>query len=190
MTNPSPRPQRQHSSRETTPGPVFRVGLPQFTEEVVRDGRRYLYWYLGADDERVAPFAGWQERSYEHHDNVGRIEMPLDARSASSALAGAEAWMGEKDQILSAMSGYARHIFDRFGAVDTNLQLDSVAVTRGNEAIFMVPPHNLVQVSEAEAREWLETLHEDIEVVLSSDPRNSELLSGFDQSTDFLREAN
>ncbi|MEK7153553.1 MAG: hypothetical protein AAB834_06390 [Patescibacteria group bacterium] len=149
-------------------------------------GRRYFHWPLDPSDLAMAEMAGWNVFPFSNRDGIGRLELPTEIRSASSALAGAEAWLGEKDQILSAMSGYARKIYERFGYVDTNLQLDSVAVTRGNDIMCMVPPHNLRP--EGEATAWLDRLQQDVRDVLGGDPRRDELLHGFQTAMEFLTE--
>jgi hypothetical protein len=158
------------------------------SHEFVEAGKRYFQWAVGPSDNAMSGLAGWDKfpRKAAEEGDIATIELPMDTRSASSALAGAEAWQGEKDEILKAMSGSSRALHERFGVVDTNLQLDSVAVTRGNEVIFMVPPHNIVETGDELARGWLEQLHDDIGDVLGADPRRDELLHNFQTEMGFL----
>jgi hypothetical protein len=161
--------------------PGFRVGIPDLAREQMEGNRRYFYWQILPGDHVVSDLAGWKNLPYEEHADgrVGRLELPLGLRSASSALGGMEAWQGEKDEILAAMSSYARDLHERHGYVDTHLQLDTFGVTRGNEQLLMVPPHNLASPESEIAQRWHEGLVADVEAVLEADPRKEELVSRF-----------
>jgi len=161
--------------------PVFRVGLPGLTREQVEGEHRYFYWQIMPGDDVVSSLAGWNVLPFETQaeGRIGRLELPFDLRSASSALGGMEAWQGEKDEILATMSRYARDLYGAHGLVDTNLQLDTYGVTRGNEQILMVPPHNLASPDSEIAQRWYDGLLTDVDAVLEADPRKDELVAQF-----------
>jgi hypothetical protein len=173
-----------------TPGPVFRIGRPDLAQETIIDGKRRFFWHVNSQDTQLAELAGWHRLdATDEGEGIGSIEIPDDARSASSALGGMEARMGEKDQILDFVSGYANTLYERFGAVDGSLSLDTVGVTRGNEKIFVVPPHNLLQVEDPAAYSgWYDSMRADLEDILISDPRRDELVSKFRQGMPFMGE--
>ena len=162
-------------------GPVFRVGLPDLAREQVEGRHRFFYWQILPSDHVARDLAGWNELPYEEQADgrIGRLELPFDLRSASSALGGMEAWQGEKDEILATMSRYARELHSAHGLVDTNLQLDTMGVTRGNEHILMVPPHNLASPESEIAQRWYADLIADVDAVLQADPRREEMVNQF-----------
>ncbi|HSD55835.1 MAG TPA: hypothetical protein VLA92_01645 [Candidatus Saccharimonadales bacterium] len=173
-----------------TPGPVFRIGSPDLGHEVVIDGERRFFWHVGPHDTRLAEVAGWSDLdATDEDDGIGSIKIPEDARSASSALGGMEARMGEKDQILGFVTKYANDVYKQFGAVDGSLSLDTVGVTRGNKKMFAVPPHNLMSVDNpAEYSGWYNALCTDLEDILMADPRKDELVARFRQDMPFAGE--
>lgn len=174
---------------ESQPGPVFRIGLPHVTTEYIEEGKRLFLWSVNPGDQEVASLAGWGTFPWAVNGMVGSLEIPYDTRSASSALGGTEAWVGEKDQILNAMALYANNVYQEHRVIDTNLQLDSMGVTRGNDVLFMAPPHNLTVLEAPIARSWYDALVTDIDEVLSADPRREELVGNFKAAMAFIGEA-
>jgi hypothetical protein len=168
---------------------VFHLGNPDVMEDVVTDNQRYLYWSIKHEDAAVAETAGWKEfrGDDEAKGLVGTLEVPMDTISAKSALAGMEAWMGEKDEILEAIGKYVNRIQHRFGSIDTSLNLESVAVTRGNQKIFVLPPHNLVTYDSNVAAKWLNGFYSDLDGALTNEPRKEALLGVLQHNLGFLK---
>jgi len=173
-----------------TPGPVFRLGSPDLAQETIVDGKRRLFWHVGPQDAQLAEAAGWSQLdASDEGEGIGSIEIPDDARSASSALGGMESRMGEKDQILDFIAGYANAVYQHYGAVDGGLSLDTVGVTRGNEKIFAVPPHNLLPVDNpADYSGWYDSIRADLQDILVSDPRRDDLVAKFRRDMPFMSE--
>lgn len=177
-------------------GPVFRVGNPEMSADQMIEGKRFFNWRVSDDDVKVAELAGWGHLDYQGFDHpsgitIGRIELPANLRSGSSVLSGVEAWEGEKDGLLSTITGFVKSVHDKHKAIDTNLTLDSVAVARGNNnkgALFM-PPHQLAN-DPAVIQEWVDTFKNDMEVVLDGDPLKETLLRHFERDTSYLLGAN
>ena len=186
----NPRKNLPPQGTEMTPGPVFRIGQPELAQEVIIDGKRRFFWHATPHDAELAELAGWSQLdASDEGEGIGSIEIPEDARSASSALGGMESRLGEKDQILDFVSGYATTLYSQYGMVDGSLSLDTVGVTRGNEKIFAVPPHNLIQVENpADYAGWYDGMRADLEDILVSDPRRDELVDKFRQHMPFMSE--
>ena len=170
-------------------GPVFRVGIASQTMEYVRNDRRYFEWQVSEQDQALSGLAHWASLPTsvrkESFGEVGRIELPSSLRSASSALGGIEAFEGEKDAIVGFMVGYGKAVYEHFRAVDTNLLLDTVGVSRGNAEILMVPPHNL-ETNPDTIADWYSHLQFDIETVLEGDPQKDALINSFREGMSFL----
>ena len=149
------------------------------SSDVVLDGNRYFGWIPTLEDERFAPFAGWDEFPRTDNPEFSQLEIPSDTRSAASVLAGTEAWPGEKDQVIEYLVGYVQNVHNHLGVVDTGLQLDGIGITRGNEQMFVLPPHDGRTDTES-AGKWLQAIRADLHSVLLADPRREELLEQFD----------
>jgi hypothetical protein len=185
---PQPNSDPYLQGREMTPGPVFRIGQTDVSQEVMIDGERRFFWHVGERDNEFSKLAKWDVLDpADEGDGIASITIPEGTRSASSALGGVEAWSGEKDQILDFISGYARSVLREVHVVDGGLSLDTVGITRGNERMFVVPPHSVIEEA-LEAATWYEGLRSDIEDVLTADPRKDELVAKFRENMTFTAE--
>jgi hypothetical protein len=173
-------------------GPVFHVGLEEYSTEYVSGEKRYFEWQLSSDDENLSKLAGWAAMPFDlvpgENAQYGRLEMPTSLRSASSALGGVEAFEGEKKDIIDFIVTYTHSVYDSFRAADTSLQLDTIGVSRGNEEILVVPPHRL-ETNRETIVDWYLNMQADIETVLENEPNRDELLNTFHAGLSFLERA-
>jgi hypothetical protein len=159
-------------------GEVFGFGNPGITQETFEDGKRILRWIPGTFDEQISSVAGWSDL-VQSYDDVSSLEIPQGARSAGSVLSGLEAWKGEKAKILGSIATYQSQILNEFGAFDTSLTLDSVAVTKEDHSLVVLPPHTLSAVESEYTADWLNALKEDLKLVLVTDPNQEQLIERF-----------
>jgi hypothetical protein len=149
--------------------------LDRTLDIVIGENDRRIYWEASEDDNLVRPYSGWDELVKVDETGNEYLDVPTNARRASTILGGMEAWMGEKDEILSVITRYISRVAIDLKAVDVSLSLDTIGVERGNYHMFAAPPHQL----ETDARviqDWAENLYNDAEQVLALDPRKEELL--------------
>jgi hypothetical protein len=169
-------------------GPVFNVGLAEYSQGYVANGIRYFEYQTSPDDERLSALAGWGNFPQETvHEGIARLVLPSSMRSASSALGGVEAWQGEKIEIVDFVVTYAQQVHKQLdGRVDSNLLLDTIGVDKGNKTTVVVPPHKL-STSLIEVYDWLAAFQDDLTTVLGNDPAREELLGRFNHGMSFLR---
>jgi hypothetical protein len=193
MTHPN----NLNSSAENSPGPVFRVGAPGYSGELSAEGRRLFYWAPSAEDHLFSEAAGWSnlvvpQTEWQTLNDQSQLvvpaawlELPSTTASASSVLAGTEAWLGQKKEVVDFVVGYAQRVYAEHNVVDTSVNLDTVGVTRGNEQIFVVPPH-YAEHDQSTAGVWLSVVYHDLEAVLRTEPNREELLNDFQNGMSFL----
>jgi hypothetical protein len=177
---------------------IVRIGAPQFSHDVLKDGQRLFLWQIRPADAELAAIAGW-DRLHEgtiEGTGIGVLRIPASTRPVGNVLSGVAAWPTEKDELLSSMGLYVQTVRGAFkGKVDTGLALntvgvtrvDTVGATRVDRMMFMVPPHNLSEDPE-EIEVWRDCLLDDISAVLADDPRKQELVDGFRASLSFKGE--
>lgn len=179
--NKSPLGKNPHEHTPTSPaiGEVFGFGKPGITQETFEEGRRILRWIPSEFDNQLSSLAGWKNLASDFSaDEVASLEIPQGARSAGSVLSGLEAWPGEKAKILGSIATYQEHVMNEFGAFDTSVTLDSVAVTKEDHSVVVLPPHDLSDDPGVIAG-WLTILSEDLELVLHTDPNQRLLVDDF-----------
>jgi hypothetical protein len=168
-----------HFEGRRSVGQVFELGLPGVTEQYTENGLRYFQWQTTGLDQYLCGMAGWGKLLNEQiNDNLARLVLPGDLRSASNALPGVEAFDGEKRAIIDFISNYEAAVYEYYGAYDVNLNLDTIGVGRGNDRILMLPPHRH-SADTTENAHWQEALRADLEVILEAEPQAAELIDSF-----------
>jgi hypothetical protein len=154
--------------------------------DVFIDGERRFYWNPGPYDGMLALHAGWKDLRLTEQDR-SYLLVPEGTRNASSVLGGTEAYSGEKRDLLAFITDYTAQMLHRFGAVDISVNLNKLAVTRGEDRrCFIVPAHDLSADPESIAT-WRALLVEDVREVVSLE-QNPELIEDFmDVINDLLR---
>lgn len=139
---------------------------------------------MNGQEHQFAPYARWATFPHGHDEqtHAAYLEIPIGTRSASSVLAGAEAWPGEKLEIVDFLVSYVSATAqDMGGGIDGNLSLDTIAVTKDRK-LLATPPHELV-VSRRGVGVVLNGLLADLQRITVTDARQKELvyraLSGF-----------
>jgi hypothetical protein len=157
--------------------PNYQIGVPERTLDVVLDGgaKRRIYWQPALEDELLAGYAGWAHLRRGDETGNEYLDVPVNARRASTILGGVEAFDGEKNEIVTGITRYIARVSKDLHAVDLSLSFDSIGVDRGNNMMFAAPPHRLsndpMQVSK-----WANNIYQDSALILEKDPRREELL--------------
>jgi hypothetical protein len=165
---------------------VFRVGNPDFVEDVIESGKRVLRWQSSPEDWQLGDLAGWNSAFFRPGTEVEghvHIEIPRNVSTAGSVLSGTEAWQGEKDDVIDFITGYQKKVRAQFNALDTSVTLDTVAVftvleISKDRLMFIVPPHHLSRDS-AEIKQWASKLVDDLDRILVKEPKRQELIERF-----------
>lgn len=171
-------PDRQHDPLPDEGSSVFAIGNPHYSHEMSEDGLRTFRWTLGEDDESLAEIAGWESyRAEEAEVGFGRLLVPIGSRSASTVLAGLEAWAGEKLNVVRYVAKYQNTIKKLGGVVDIGVAFDSVAVTKDHNC-FITPPH-ILSGSQTDADMWTQDAILDLQAILADEPNVGFLVQEF-----------
>ncbi len=148
--------------------PQFRVGHRELTREFIdTDDARYLIWERLPEGDELSRLAGW--RDYEHTlgEGVCTLKVPAGTRSGASTLSGAEAWRGEKQDVLNHTLSYVKRSIRQLSVVDGNLSLYTLALTKDGKHFF-TPPHQPVSDAD-QAESVIENLISETREILSAD---------------------
>lgn len=180
LSEPTPE---LYNAREIAPH--FRVGAAATHNLVTMDGKRHFMWNRGEDDMRFAELAGWQKLIDLDNTSDSRASLiiPTTVRPAGSVFGGMQAWPNEKEQVVNFMSSYIQRVHNELGGVDTGLSLNTVGVSRGNEEMLVLPPHNL-QTDVNIIGAWAEALRTDMAQVLARDEQRSYLMEILNEAID------
>ncbi len=183
MKNPN-----QHTSSiasgELAIAPHFKVGGPGTFDMLSLAGVRHFYWEPSVTDEHLKHMAGWGKYVDTSKATVTQdcLTLPKTTRTAGAVLSGMQAWPTEKMEVVTFLADYVRRVYDKFGGVDQGLSLDTLGVSRGNEEIFALPPHNLV-TDPTEVQQWAERLDHDLVQVLGEEGQRDQLMEKFRNTT-------